>query len=373
MRSTRTTRLTALLAGGALALTACGGGDDEAEGSSSPAESGSGEASASASASASGESSEGSGGADGSDIQVGLAYDVGGRGDQSFNDSAATGLDRAVEEFGVETRELSPSGDGTDRGDNLRLLAENDFDLVIAVGFAYAEDIAEIAPEFPDVQFALIDSVDATGDNVANLVFAEQEGSFLVGAAAALESEAGNVGFVGGVETPLIQKFQAGYEAGVAEVAPDTQVQVTYLSQPPDFAGFQSPDLGEQAATGMYDAGADVVFHAAGGSGGGVFQAAADAGASAIGVDSDQALTADPSVQDTIITSMIKRVDVAVFDFIESAVSGDPLSGEQVYDLEREGVGYSTTGDRLSEETITRLEELQQQIVAGEIEVPDTV
>ena len=371
MRSTRTTRLAALLAGGALALTACGS-DDEAD-SATPEDTG-GEASASAdgesSASESEESAEA--GADGSDLQVGLAYDVGGRGDQSFNDSAARGLDRAVEEFGIETRELSPSGDGTDRGDNLRLLAENDFDLVIAVGFAYAEDIEEIAPEFPDVQFALIDSVDATGDNVANLVFAEEQGSFLVGAAAALESEAGNVGFVGGVETPLIQKFQAGYEAGVEQVAPDTTVQVTYLSQPPDFAGFQSPDLGEQAATGMFDSGADVVFHAAGGSGGGVFQAAADAGASAIGVDSDQALTADPAVQDVIITSMIKRVDVAVFDFIESAVSGDPLSGEQVYDLEREGVGYATTGDRLSDETITRVEELREQIVSGEISVSET-
>ena len=229
--------------------------------------------------------------------------------------------------------------------------------------------MAKVAKELPDTQFAIIDDAAAVGDNIANLLFAEEQGSFLVGAAAALKSKSGNVGFVGGVEVPLIKKFEAGYRAGAEAVNPEIKVQVTYLTQPPDFSGFGDPAKGKTAAAGMYDAGADVVYQAAGGSGGGVFEAAADAGAFAIGVDSDQYNTADPAVQDVIITSMLKKVDVAVFDFIQSVVDGNFAAGPITYDLEKDGVGYSTSGGQIDDIT-SKLEEYKKQIIAGDITVP---
>ncbi len=160
---------------------------------------------------------------------------------------------------------------------------------------------------------------DSAGPNVDQITFAENEGSFLVGAAAALKSKAGHIGFVGGVNTPLIKKFEAGYIAGAKAVNPNIKIRLKYLTQPPDFSGFGDPAKGKTAAEGMFQGGADVVYHAAGGSGGGVFTAAKAAGKMAIGVDSDQALTAAADVKDVIITSMIKKVDVGVFDFIKSA------------------------------------------------------
>ncbi len=247
-----------------------------------------------------------------SDVKVGMAYDVGGRGDQSFNDSAAAGLDQAVDGVRRSTSQESEADDGeaeSAREERLRTFADAGYDPVIAVGFAYAGAVAKVAAEYPDVHFAIIDdSSRSTADNVANLVFAEEQGSFLVGAAAALKTESDHIGFIGGVETPLIQKFEAGYVAGAQAVNPDIKIDVTYLTQAPDFSGFGDPAKGKTAAQGMYDGGADIVYHAAGGSGGGVFEAAAEAGALAIGVDSDQYNTADPSVQDVILTSMLKNV-----------------------------------------------------------------
>jgi basic membrane protein A len=314
----------------------------------------------------------------GSDVAVGLAYDLGGRGDQSFNDAAAAGLDQAKDELGVEATELEPDEGGENREELLRLLAEQGEGLVIGVGFLYTEAIEAAAVDFTDTTFALIDSV-VEADNVANLVFAEEQGSFLVGAAAALTSTTGQVGFIGGVETELIQKFQAGFEAGVAEIDPSVTVDVQYLTQPPDFDGFNDPAAGKEVAASMYADGADVVYHAAGGSGSGLFEAAAEARESAgsediwaIGVDSDQYNTSDPAVQDVILTSMLKRVDVAVFNTIESFANGDDVAGINVFDLSVDGVGYSTSGDFLAQETIDKLEELKQMIIDGEIEVPTT-
>jgi basic membrane protein A len=317
-----------------------------------------------------------------SDVQVGMAYDVGGRGDQSFNDSAAKGLDQAVEEFGMSAEE-SEASDGeaeSAREERLRTFADAGYDPIIAVGFAYGPSVAKVAGEYPDVHFAIIDDESAQAactpsgdleecDNVASLVFAEEQGSFLVGAAAALKTETDQVGFIGGVETPLIQKFQAGYEAGVKEVNPDVQVDVTYLSQPPDFSGFADPAKGKTAAQGMFDNGADIVYHAAGGSGGGLFEAASESGNLAIGVDSDQYETADPSVQDVIMTSMLKNVDVAVYEYLSQVNDGEFPSGVTRYDLSSDGVGYSTSGGMVDDIT-DQLDEYKQQIVDGEIEVP---
>jgi len=344
----RFTRTGALLSA-ALLLSACGGngggGTDSADG-------------------------EGESGGQ-SDVRVGMAYDVGGRGDQSFNDSAARGMDRAAKEFGMETQE-SEAADGEPeaaREERLRTFAEAGYDPIIAVGFAYSASVAKVAPEYPDVHFAIIDDEAAQGPNIANLVFAEEEGSFLVGAAAALKTQTDHVGFIGGVEVPLIKKFEAGYRAGVKHVNPDIRVDVTYLTQPPDFSGFNDPARGKTAAQGMFDAGADIVYHAAGGSGSGLFEAASESGNRAIGVDSDQYLTADPAVREVIMTSMIKNVDVAVFEYLSQVNAGTFPSGVTRYDLEADGVGYSTSGGFIDDIT-GQLDEYKQQIIDGKITVP---
>ncbi|MEU4227930.1 BMP family ABC transporter substrate-binding protein [Nonomuraea sp. NPDC026600] len=308
-------------------------------------------------------------------LRVGLAYDIGGRGDQSFNDAAAKGLDRAAKELQIaKAQELEATAGESDQAkeQRLRLLAQQDFDPVIAVGFAYAKPLQKVAAEFPGTRFALIDSSEATGANIADLVFAEHEGSYLVGAAAALKSRSDSVGFIGGTNTPLIQKFLAGYEAGVARIDPKKKILVQYLSQAPDFSGFSSPDKGQVAAKGLYQRGADIVFVAAGASSIGVFQAAHDLGERAIGVDSDQYLQpALSAVKDVILTSMIKRVDTAVFAFIRDAGRKAFKAGEHSYDLKRDGVAYATSGGFV-DDIGPRLEELRRGIADKEITVPTT-
>lgn len=343
----RMTKTAAVLSAAALLLTACGGNGTE------------------------GNTNGGGGNAPQSDIKVGMAYDVGGRGDQSFNDAAAKGMDRATKEFGMESQE-SEATDGepeSSREERLRTFADAGYDPIIAVGFAYEGAVTKVAKEYPDVHFAIIDSENVKADNVANLVFAEEQGSFLVGAAAALKSKAKHVGFIGGVEVPLIQKFEAGYVAGVEAVDPKIKVDVTYLTQAPDFSGFGDPAKGKTAAQGMFDGGADVVYHAAGGSGGGVFEAAKESGNMAIGVDSDQYQTADPSVKDVIMTSMLKNVDVAVYDYLKEVNGGKFPSGPTRYDLASNGVGYSTSGGFV-DDISSKLDEYKKQIVDGEITVP---
>ncbi len=308
---------------------------------------------------------------------IGLVYDIGGRGDQSFNDSAAAGLDRAVTDYGIETQELEPTAGGENREENLRLLAESGFDLVFAIGFAFADSIALTAPDFPETSFGLIDSV-VEEPNVASLVFAEHEGSALVGAAAALKSETGIIGFIGGVNISLINKFEAGYAFGAEQINPDIEILVQYLTEPPDFSGFGDPAKGKEAGLAMYEQGADVVYHAAGGSGGGLFEAAkevSETGGSkvwAIGVDSDQYNTAGDAVKDYILTSMLKRVDVAVYKTITNFVESGQQSGVNVFDLGADGVGYSTSGGFI-DDIVDQIEELREKIIAGDVVVPETV
>lgn len=303
-----------------------------------------------------------------------MAYDVGGRGDQSFNDSAAAGLDKAKTDFGVDPKESAATANEAEsaRSERLQQLIDAGYTNIVAVGFAYAKSVGAVAKENPDVKFAIVDdaSPDSTASNIMNLTFAENEGSFLVGAAAALTTKAKHVGFVGGVETDLIKKFEAGFDAGVKAVDPSIKIESKYLTQPPDFSGFASVDKGKAAAEGMYQKGADVVYHAAGGSGGGVFTAAKAAGKWAIGVDSDQAKTAAADVRDVVLTSMLKRVDTGVYFFIKSIHDGTFKGGVQVFDLKSEGVGYSTTGDHLSADTIAKVDDFKQQIIDGKITVP---
>ncbi|GMR02294.1 MAG: BMP family ABC transporter substrate-binding protein [Acidimicrobiia bacterium] len=312
----------------------------------------------------------------GEGIKVGMAFDIGGRGDQSFNDSAAAGLEKAIADYGIETKELEADAGGENREENLRLLAEDGSDLLIAVGFAFAEGVTNVATDFPDASFAIVDDASIELPNVAGLVFAEHEGSALVGAAAALKSQTGTIGFIGGVSGfGLIEKFQAGYEFGAKQINPGIEVLVTYLSAAPDFAGFNDPAKANESALGMYDEGADVIYHAAGGSGGGLFEAAKsyseanDRKVWAIGVDSDQYNTANPAVQEYILTSMLKRVDVAVYQTITNFIEGNRQSGVQVFDLKADGVGYSTSGGFVDDIT-DQLDALREKIITGELEVP---
>jgi len=306
-------------------------------------------------------------------LKVGMAYDVGGRGDQSFNDSAAAGLDKAKSEFGLETKEAAATNGEAEsaRAERLQQLIDAGYTNIVAVGFAYATAVGKVAKENPDVKFAIVDDASeaSTGANIMNITFAENEGSFLVGAAAALKTKTGTIGFIGGVETDLIKKFAAGYVAGAKAAKPDVKVVSKYLTQPPDFSGFSSVDKGKAAAEGMYQGGADIVYHAAGGSGGGVFTAAKAAKKLAIGVDSDQALTAAADVRSVVMTSMIKRVDVGVYTFIKSIKDGSFKAGNTVFDLKADGVGYATTGGMI-DDIKDKLEAYKADIISGKIVVP---
>ena len=355
----RLTKIAAASAVLALTLTACGSNGEEEE-------------------TTTGASEDVCSDASGDGPMIGLAYDVGGRGDQSFNDSAYVGLTKAVDELDATCREVEAgSGENdADREERLRLLADEGFNPVIAVGFIYSPAVATVAPEYPDTDFAVIDGYASSiqeSDNVADLTFAEHEGSFLVGVAAALKTEADKVGFVGGVNGPLIQKFEAGFKAGVEAVDPNIEVLTQYLSQDDPQQGFENPAGGETAATGMFDNGADIVYHAAGKSGLGVFDAveAAGEGNWAIGVDSDQYLTVDEAQKPFILTSMLKRIDTAVFEYVEAFDGGDAGSGFVTYDLESGGVDYSTSGGFVDDIT-GDIDEYRDQIVSGDITVPET-
>lgn len=363
-----------LFAAFALILASCASSDSDGGGSGSePGSGGSGEEAAATCQGKPGETQEpadlgGDGEApDGAGKKVGLVFDIGGKDDKSFNESAYNGLLAAEENMGVEVKALEPNADGSNREDLLRELADDGYGLVIGVGFNFFDPLTAVAGDYPDTDFAIVDSV-VEADNVASITFAEEQGSYLVGAIAAQSSQTGTIGFVGGVETTLIKKFQAGFEAGVAEVAPDAQVEVKYLTPDGDFSGFNDSAKGQTVASGLYDAGADVIFHAAGGSGAGVFKAATEADRLAIGVDSDQYFQVDEAEQECMLSSMLKRVDVGVYDTISGYAGDDFKSGVQVFDLANGGIDYSQAGGQVKDPA--QIDDLKQQIIDGDIEVP---
>ncbi|MFN2490255.1 MAG: BMP family protein [Actinomycetota bacterium] len=355
MRTSGKRSLVLLLVVFALLAAACGGGD--------PAETGDG--------------GDGGGGDAASDTGVALAFDVGGVGDQSFNDAAKRGLDAAIEEGIISednTDFIEPNASGSNRDDNVVNLADQGYDLVAAIGFAFSPGIDEIAGDYPDVNFTVVDGFAAEADNVSNLNFKAEEGSFLVGAAAALKSEAGTIGFLGGQKgTGLIEAFQAGFEAGAREVDPNIEILVEYIGD--STAAFNDPTKGEALSAKMYDEGADVIYHAAGASGAGLFKASAAAQRWSIGVDSDQSLTASPEQREWILTSMLKRVDTAIHDVIKQVADENFQSGTQIFGLAEDGVGYAVNeyndnDELLSQDIQSKLDELKQQIVDGDIKVP---
>jgi basic membrane protein A and related proteins len=378
VRMRRGSALAAALLAGALALAGCardtgttdagaGGGAGGTECTRNPAPTGGAAAS----------TAQKPPNADASGLRVGLAYDIGGRGDGSFNDAAAAGLDKAISDLGLvkeNTRELTAAANESEdaAATRLRQLVSEGFNPIIAVGFKYATALQTVAAESPQVQFAIVDDDTVELPNVTPLVFAEEQGSFLVGAAAALKTETCKVGFVGGVEQPLIQKFEAGYVQGAKAVAPNIQVDVQYLSPAGDFSGFNDAAKGQVVATGQFDGGADIVYHAAGASGLGVFQSAQSAGELAIGVDSDQYNIPDyESVRDVIMTSMLKRVDVAVFDYINAVAAGNTSTLPERFDLSVDGVGYATSGGKIDDIT-TDLDAYKNAIIGGSVTVSAT-
>jgi len=310
-------------------------------------------------------------------IEVGVVFDLGGRGDKSFNDGAYLGAERAEKELGVRVRFIEP-GEGSDRESGLRLLAAEGMDLVIGVGFIFTDDLALLAREYPGTRFAGVDysvATDAAGKvvpppaNLAALKFREEQGSFLVGALAALVGKSKKVGFVGGMDFPLIQKFEAGYRAGVKAVCRDCQVISQYAGVTPE--AFRNPGKGKELALSQYQQGVNVIFHASGSTGLGVFEAARQTNRLAIGVDADQQAEAPGFV----LTSMVKGVDNAVYDAIRRVKENRFRGGIYEYGLAESGVGY--VYDQHNEQLIpadvrARLEQLRQDIIAGTIVVPST-
>lgn len=314
---------------------------------------------------------------DSAGLDVGIVFDVGGRGDKSFNDGAYLGGLRASRELGARVRYIEP-GEGSDREAGLRLLAAEGLDLVIGVGFIFSDDINTLAREYPAVHFADVDyavSTDSVGNplpmpqNLLALKFREEEGSFLVGALAALVGESKKVGFVGGMDIALIHKFEAGYRAGVKHVCPDCEVIAQYAGVTPE--AFRNPGRGKELALSQFNQGVNVIFHAAGSTGLGVFEAARTAGKMGIGVDADQYSEAPGFV----LTSMVKGIDESVFQAVKAVRDGTFKGGIQQFGLAEKGVGYVYDDNNkalISDSIKTRLDHLTDSIVSGLIKVPSS-
>ncbi|MGW0910590.1 BMP family lipoprotein [Streptomyces sp. NPDC002784] len=322
-RTSKLTRVAVGVASIALAATACGGtsSDDSDSGSSKE------------------------------DLGLAIAYDIGGKGDQSFNDAAYAGLEKAQKEFGYKTADIEPTEGETDADKEQRLasLAKQGYNPVIGVGFAYGPAMEAVAKNHPDTTFGIVDSV-VEGDNVASLVFAEEQASYLAGVAAAKATKTNTVGFVGGVDIPLIHKFEAGYKQGVQDTNSKVKVISQYLTQTAEEGGFSSPDKGKAAAEGQIEKKADVVYQAAGLSGQGVIEAAAKAKVWAIGVDSDQyQQEALGAYKEYILTSALKDVGGAVYALAKSVHDDKPLTGVQTFDLKVNGVGLAESNPKMAE------------------------
>ncbi len=309
--------------------------------------------------------------------RVGIVFDVGGRGDKSFNDGAWAGAERAQRELGASARFIEP-GDGSDREAGLRLLSAEQMDLVVGVGFIFTDDLVGLSSEYPNVRFAGVDLAVRTDEagrplplppNLAALKFREEEGSFLVGAIAALAGGSKRVGFVGGMDIPLIHKFEDGYRQGVLAVCPDCEVVAQYAGATPE--AFRNPSKGKELALSQYQGGVNVIFHASGSTGLGVFEAARTADKLAIGVDADQWAEAPGHV----LTSMTKGVDAAVFDAVARVKDGTFQGGVYSFGLKEAGVGYVYDDHNralIPDAVRARVEALKQDIIDGKIVVKVT-
>lgn len=292
--------------------------------------------------------------------KIGLIFAEGGLGDQSFNDAAYRGLMQAKEELGVEVIYVEPA-DIAEMEEHQRAYADLGLDLVIVIGFIHQSALVEVSSDYPNVHFAIVDDM-VDNPNVTSLVFEEHEGSFLVGMLAGLMTETNTIGFVGGMEVPLIRKFEIGFIEGAKYANPDVEVLVNYAG------AFDDPGRGRELAVSQNERGADIVYHAAGGTGSGVIDAAVANGFYAIGVDSDQ----DYMAPGTVLTSMVKRVDTAVFEVIKAVVDGTLEGGVWSFGIEDGGVGTSEfkyTKELIPQSVLDAIEDAKQKIISGEIVV----
>jgi basic membrane protein A and related proteins len=305
-----------------------------------------------------------------SPLKVGLVFDVGGKGDKSFNDAAHNGLVRAKKDFGIDFEEIDP-GDGSDRESALRKLASNkDIGIVFGIGFIFTEDITNIAKDFPNKKFGCIDySVDTTKmipSNLTALEFKEEEGSFLVGAISGLMTKTNKVGFLGGMESSLIKKFEAGFTQGVKYVNPECKVLVAYVSVTGE--GFKNPSKGKEIALSQYQNGADIIYHASGLSGLGLFEAAKSEKKFAIGVDLDQYKEAPGYT----LTSMIKMVDESIYQTIKDFKNDKFTGGVKSLGLKENGVNYvydENNKNLIPDNVRQKVEDLRKKIISGEIAI----
>src|SRR5215470_10688077 len=300
------------------------------------------------------------------DFLPALVYDVGGKFDKSFNEAAYRGAERFKQETGIAYREFEVTAEAQ-REQALRGMARRGAQIVVGVGFGQASGMEKVAGEFPNVKFVIVDAV-VDRPNVQSIVFKEHEGSFLVGMAAAMASKTGKIGFVGGMDIPLIRRFALGYEQGARYVNPRIEVFQNMTGTTP--AAWNDPTRGGELARSQFDRGADVVYAAAGATGLGVLQAAKDKGRLAIGVDSNQ----NHIHPGTILTSMIKRVDLAVYETFKAAKDGTLKGGVRSLGVAEGGVGYAI--DQNNRSLITpdmekRLQQARADIVAGKIKVTD--
>lgn len=295
-----------------------------------------------------------------------VIFDLGGKFDRSFNQASFEGAERFKAESGVEYREFEIQSDAQ-REQALRRFAQQGNNPIVVAGFAYGSAMEIVAAEFPETNFAIIDMV-VDLPNVRSVVFNEHEGSYLVGMIASMKSETGKVGFVGGMDIPLIRKFECGYIQGVKAANPDAEVFANMTGT--TGAAWNDPVKGGELAKGQMDQGADVIYHAAGGTGRGVLQAAADEGKLGIGVDANQNYLHPGSV----LTSMLKRVDVATYAAFKDAQDGNFTYGFNVLGLAEDGVGYAVdehNKDLLTPEILAAVEEAKAKIISGEIVVHD--
>ena len=297
-----------------------------------------------------------------SDLKVGLITDVGGIHDHSFNETSWKGLEKAKTDFGVEINYLESKTDA-DYTSNIETFVDEEYDLIVCVGFKLAEATKKAAEAHPETKFAIIDDAsNAALPNVTCLTFKQEQASYLVGYVAGLMTKTNNVGFVLGMASDMMNKFGYGYLAGVYAANPKATVQQINANN------FADPAIGKTSATTMITKGADIIFHAAGGTGVGVIQACQEAKKYAIGVDTDQSSLAP----DTVITSAMKSVDNAVYDSVKQLVEGTLKGGEVVYDLAKGGVDIAPTTNLLSEDVLKKVEEVKAKILSGEVVVPGT-
>lgn len=302
----------------------------------------------------------------GSPLKIGLVLDKGGKDDKSFNAAAFKGAKEAEQELKITVKTVEATDDNAFEP-ILRSFADKKMDLIIAVGFSQADALRKVAKRYPTQKFVIVDS-EINEPNVKSIMFEEHEGSFLMGAIAALKSESGKIGFVGGMDVPLIRRFEMGYKAGAEHVNPKIKISSAFVGVTPD--AWNNPPKAKELALAQYSQGVDVIFHAAGASGGGVFDAAEQKKHFVIGVDSNQNWVKPGFV----LTSMLKRVDLAVLNAIKEASTNQLKTGVFRMGLPNQGIDYAFdqyNEKLLTKEMVMKIDVLKMDIIKGKIKVPD--